>query len=427
LTALVPVLQASKPDITNSLKAGVREGGAARSTTRSVLLGVQAALAVVLLVGAGLFVRSLQRVAELPLGVDIDRVMIASIEHRSAGLSNADAMDMHLRFADRTRAVPGVTAVAVSIAHSFGLGWGARVFASGRELSQPGTQGFSQYAITPEYFKVMGIQLRRGREFDERDRNGSMRVAIVNETAVARYWPNGDALGQCVQVNADTVPCATIVGIVANARRQQLLEDPIPQIYRPLLQVPSHETDRTVSSFGYTLLARTGPPPARLVESVRQAIQNTDTRVPFAHVRPLSDQFARHTRSWTLGATMFSVFGALALILAVIGLYSVVVFTLAQRLREYGVRRALGASSTHLIRITVLRGVLPVALGIAAGLLIAFLVGKFVTALLFETSARDPLVLGGAATILFIAALTASFIPGARASRVDPMHALRAE
>ncbi|MEW5917579.1 MAG: ADOP family duplicated permease, partial [Gemmatimonadota bacterium] len=425
--ALLPVLQASKPDITNSLKTGVREGGGARSTTRSILLGLQAGLALILLVGAGLFVRSLQRVAALPLGVDIDRVMIASIEHRSAGLSNADAKDMHLRFADRVRAVPGVTGVAVSIAHSFGLGWEARVFASGRELAQPGTQSFSQYAITPEYFKVMGIQLRRGREFDERDIDGSMRVAIVNETAVAQYWPNGDALGQCVQVNADTVPCAVIVGVVTNARRQQLVEDRIPQIYRPLPQVPAHETDRTISSFGYTLLVRTGPRPATLVEAVRQEIQGTDARVPFAHVRPLSEQFSRHTRAWTLGATMFSIFGALALVLAVVGLYSVVVFNLAQRRQEYGVRRALGASSAHLIHITMVRGVLPVALGIAAGLLIATLVGKFVTALLFETSARDPVVLAGAAAFLLVAALTASCIPGVRASRVDPMNALRAE
>jgi ABC-type antimicrobial peptide transport system permease subunit len=223
------------------------------------------------------------------------------------------------------------------------------------------------------------------------------------------------------------MPCTTIVGIVSNARRQQLLEDPIPQIYRPLLQLPARETDNTVSFFGYTLLLRAATNPATLVEPVRRVIQNTAAVVPYAHVRPLSDNLTRHTRSWTLGATMFSIFGALALVLAVIGLYSVVVFNLAQRTQEYGVRRALGATNAHLISLTMVRGVLPALLGIAIGTAIAVASAQLVNALLFETSARDPWILGGASAVLLAAALAAAFFPGLRASRVDPMNALRAE
>ena len=428
LISLVPALQASNPDITNSLKAGVREGGGVRSRTRAVLLATQAALALVLLAGAGLFVRSLQRVAALPFGVDIDRVLVASMEHTSVGLNNAQAKDLHKRFAERVRNVPGVTGAAVSIAHTFGLGWGTRVYLGGRNLIDPSLdQGFSQYAITPDYFRVMGVRLVTGRMFDDRDRESSTLVAILNETAARKFWPNGNAVGACIQVGADTMPCTTVVGVVSNARRQRLVEGPIPQIYRPLDQLPARVTDGTVSFFGYTLLMRTSRPPTALVEPVRRALQGVTATVPYVHVRPLGEQLARHTRSWTLGATMFSVFGGLALVLAVVGLYSVVVFNLAQRLHEYGVRRALGASGGHLIRITMTRGVLPVVLGIAVGGAIAFASARFVGALLFETSARDPMVLSSAVLVLLAAALAASFIPSLRATRTDPMTALRAE
>jgi predicted permease len=427
LTSLVPALQASNPDITQTLKAGVREGGAARSRTRAILLGTQAALALLLLAGAGLFVRSLRQVAALPFGVDVDRVLVASIEHTSTGLSNAQALDLYLRFAERAREVPGITAAAASIAHSFGLGWGATLFASGQRLVPPGSQGFSQYAITPEYFRVMGIRLIAGRQFDERDRAGNTLVAIINETAARTYWPNANAVGQCVQVGADTLPCTTIVGIVTNARRQQLLEDPIPQIYRPLTQLPPSVTDGTVSIFGYTLLLRTARRPQALVEPVRQVLQATAATVPYAHVRPLSENVSRHTRSWSLGATMFSVFGAVALVLAVVGLYSVVTFNLAQRVHEYGVRRALGATGSHLVRITMARGLIPVIAGILAGLLIAVASANLVASLLFETSPRDPTVLAGVSAVLLTASVLGSLLPGVRAAKADPVRALRSE
>ncbi|HEX7120721.1 MAG TPA: ABC transporter permease, partial [Gemmatimonadaceae bacterium] len=329
LTALLPAIQASNPALTSALKSGAREGMTSRSFTRSALLGVQAALAVLLLVGAGLFVRSLQRVAALPFGVDVDRVVVADIAHSSAGLTNAQALDLYLQFAERARTVPGITASAVSIAHSFGLGWGARVLRDGERLTMP-QQGFSQYAITPDYFTVMGIRLVAGRVFDDRDRGGTAPVAIINETAARTFWPAGDAIGSCVQVGADTVPCTTIVGVVTDARRQQLVEGPIPQIYRPLLQLPESAYGSTASTFGFTLLARARSPES-VVEPLRRVLQATSPLVPYAHVRPLSEHVGRHTKSWRLGASVFSLFGALALVLAAVGLYSVVVFTMAQR------------------------------------------------------------------------------------------------
>ncbi|HSA55931.1 MAG TPA: ADOP family duplicated permease [Gemmatimonadaceae bacterium] len=426
LTALLPALQSSNPELTSALKAGVREGASSRSFTRSALLAAQAALALMLLVGSGLFVRSLQRVAALPLGVDIDRVLVADIEHTSAGLSNEAARDLYLRFMERARQVPGVTASAVSIAHSFGLGWGTRVYLGGRQLEMP-QMGFSQYAITPDYFTVMGIRLVGGRAFTDGDGEGAERVAIINETAASTFWPAGDAVGSCIQVGADTMPCTTIVGVVTNARRQQLVEGPIPQIYRPLLQLPMETTNSTVSSFGYTLLARAAQRPAAVVESLRRVIQGTSPEVPYANVRPLRDQFGRHTRSWRLGANMFTVFGGLALVLAAIGLYSVVVFNMAQRVHEYGVRLALGATAGNLVRLTVLRGMGPVLVGVIAGAVIAVAAGGLVGGLLFQTSGRDPAVIASVVLLLLVVAVAASLIPGVRAAKADPMRALRAD
>ena len=427
IVSVLPIAQFTNPELTTALKSGVREGRAdSRSRTRAGLLMVQTALALVLLAGAGLFVRSLQRVAELPFGVDMDRVVLASIEHGTVGLSTAEAKRLYLQFMERARAVPGVSAAAVSIAHSFGLGWGTRVTYRGERLQLP-QQGFAQYAITPDYFTVMGIRLVGGRAFSDDDREGSAPVVVINETAARSFWPAGDAIGQCIVVGADTMPCATIVGIVTNSRRQQLMEGPIPQLYRPLLQLPIPLYEATVSNFGFTLLARSERP-AAVVEPLRRAIQSTSASVPFAHVRTLSDQFGgRHTRAWTLGASMFSIFGGLALVIAAVGLFSVVTFTMAQRTHEYGVRLALGASESHLVWITMLRGLVPATLGLLLGAALSMAAGKLVASLLFETAPYDPVVFGSISALLLATAAVACLLPGLRAARTDPAVVLRSE
>jgi predicted permease len=425
VTSLLPIVQASRPELTRELKSGAREGLVQRSFTRSTLLATQTALALVLLTGAGLFLKSLQRAMRLPFGVDVDRVVLANIDHATVGMSNAAAGELYLRFVERARMVPGVSAAAASIAHSFGLGWGTSVYWRGESL-RLNDRTFAQYAITPDYFTVMGIRLSRGRAFTATDRAGSPLVAIVNETAAQTFWPRGDAVGQCVQVGADSVPCTTIVGVVTNARRQQLLEDPIPQIYRPLIQLPESATRSTVSTFGMTLLARAERPSA-VVEPLRRALQATAPDVPYAHVRPLAEQVGRHTRSWELGAKMFSVFGALALAIAAIGLYSVVLFTMVQRRHEYGVRLALGASARHLVWITMLRGLLPALAGLVGGAALALAGAKIVASLLFQTTPTDPIVIGTTCAILLAAAAIACLLPGLRAARTDPLVALRAD
>ena len=426
LTSLLPALQSVKTELTSSLKAGVRDGGSARSGTRTVLLASQAALAVILLAGAGLFVRSLRNVANTPLGIDIEQVLVAGVQHASVGLSNAEAREVFRQATERATEIPGISAAATSVGLSFGMGWGTSLHIPGRE--QPTQRNNpSQYAVTPDYFKVLGIRLIDGRLFTASDRMGTPLVTVINETAARTYWPGENPIGQCVRVGADTMPCTTVIGIVSNARRQQLVEAPVTMIYRPLDQLDPATYERSVSFFGFSFIARTTRKPATLAEPLRKLIQSVSAGMPYVEVRPLSDRLGRQTRSWTLGATMFSIFGALSLLLAAIGLYSVVAFTVAQRVHEFGVRVALGATGANLVRLTVVRGVMPVAMGIGAGLVIALLLSRLMNGLLYELSPRDPGVFVGVSLVLLVVAVAASLVPALRATRVDPMLALRSD
>ncbi|MGH7619891.1 MAG: ADOP family duplicated permease, partial [Gemmatimonadaceae bacterium] len=355
-TSLVPALQASRPDLTHALKSGAREGSVQRSGTRAVLLVAQAALAILLLTGAGLFVRSVQRIGALDLGLDADHVLVAQISQGSVGLSNADARRLYDDFARRARELPGVTSSAVSVGLPFSLSWGISVFVPGRELPRLNTNPI-QYAVTPGYFETLGIRLVAGRLLSDADRVGTAPVTVINETMARVYFPASNPVGACVKLGADTMPCTTVVGVVTNTRRQDVVpEGLVPQLYRPLDQLPASVTDRTVSFFGYTLVARAPGNASTLVEPLRRAIQTTSGEVPFASVGTMRARLGSQTRGWELGARVFTAFGALALVLAGIGLFSVVAFTIAQRMHEFGVRSALGAQASDLLRLTVARG-----------------------------------------------------------------------
>jgi predicted permease len=306
------------------------------------------------------------------------------------------------------------------------MGWGTTLIVSGREPPAQANNP-SQYAVTPDYFKVLGIRLVDGRLFTDADRAGSELVSIINETTARTYFPGQNPIGQCLKFGADSMPCTTVVGIVTNARRQQLIEQPVSMAYRPLDQLDPSVYDRSVSFFGYSFIARTTRKPSTVAEPLRRLIQSAAPNMPYAVVRPLADRLGRQTRSWTLGATMFSIFGALSLLLAAIGLYSVVTFTVAQRVHEFGVRVALGATGASLIRLTVVRGVMPVVAGISVGIVIALGAARLVEGLLFGLSPRDPTVFVSVSAVLLVVAVLASLVPAFRATRVDPMSALRAD
>lgn len=271
------------------------------------------------------------------------------------------------------------------------------------------------------------MRVLSGRAISTVDRANASPVVVVNSALARLYWPNEAVVGQCLRVGADTAPCSTVIGVVSNTHRQDLVEEqPVPQLYRPLDQITADESKSTVSFFGYTLAVRTSGDAAAMIEPLRQALQGVNPNVPYANVQTMRMLLGRQTRSWELGARVFSAFGALALLLASVGLFSVVAFMLSQRVHEFGVRRALGTQSASLISLGIRRGMAPVVGGIGVGLALTLGLGRFVDPLLFRESSRDPLALSASVLVLFVAALVASVIPARRAAVVDPTIALRA-
>ena len=397
-----------------------------RSRTRSALLVVQAALAIVLLAGAGLFVRSLRNVGALDIGIDADHLLVAQISQNSTGLSNTDARRLFDEFATRARGLPGVTASAVSVGLPFSMTWGTNVSTPGREFPRL-QESPKQYAVTPGYFDALGIRLIGGRAFTDGDRIGTAPVTIINETMARVYFAAANPDWRLSQDRRGFMPCTTVVGVVTNTRRQDLVEGLVPQLYRPLDQLPASVTDHVVSFFGYILVARTRGDAAALAEPLRRTMQGVSGQVPYARVQTMRSMIGNKTRGWELGARVFTAFGALALLLAAVGLFSVVAFTIGQRMHEFGVRSALGAQASDLLRLTIVRGLAPAAIGIVVGVLLSLASGRFVSELLFQVSPNDPTVLGGASGVLLVAAIIASLVPALRAVRVDPTIALRAD
>ncbi|MFN2565239.1 MAG: ABC transporter permease, partial [Gemmatimonadaceae bacterium] len=421
LAGLLPALQTSRPELTSALKAGAREGGATRSRTRTALLIMQAALSVVLLVGTGLFVRSLGRISQIRLGVDVDRVLLGRMDLRATGRSPADADAVFGRVLDRVRGLPGVQSAAVAATVPFSESFGAGVVVPGHDPRSVDDPHFYN-AVTPGYFATIGAPLLAGRDFGPGDHAASARVVIISEAMARRYWPRESAVGNCIFVDSDTPPCAQVVGVAADVKRQGVFEEDRMFVYAPLAQAPRIRSRRLV-------VRPAGDDPARLIEPVRRAMQTAVPGLPYASVGLLRDMtnVRQQLRPWQLGAAFFGAFGALALLLAAVGLYGVVSYTVTQRTHEMGVRVALGAQARDVARLVMREGVGVTAAGAAIGVAAALAGGRFVQSLLYEVSAWDPLVFAAVAVTLLAVAVAATLVPAWRATRVDPVVALRAE
>jgi putative ABC transport system permease protein len=420
MTGLFPALQSSKPNLSGELKAGNREGGGQRSRTRNVLLVAQAALSLVFLAGAGLFVRSLAQLADMPLGIDIDRVLFASMNLRSIGRPQTDVDAIFARALERVKNVPGVQYAAVAATVPFGRAFGTDFSISGADSIVHSSAMMN--TVTPEYFAVLGTRVVGGRVFTDRDGAGAPRVVVINEMLANRVWGRGSPIGRCMRFGADTSPCAEVVGVVQNVRRQSLFEDSTGSVYFPLAQVPQ---------LGYRqmLVRPAGNNPTRVIQAVRTAIQTAAPQLPYANVYLASEDqvVRRELRPTRLGASMFGAFGMLALVLAAVGIYAVVSYDVGQRTREMGVRLALGARGADVGRLVVRDGVRVIALGAAIGIVVVLLGAKFVAPLLYQTSARDPFVIAGVSATLLLVAIAACIVPAWRAMRVDAAVALRSE
>ncbi|MGH7591554.1 MAG: ADOP family duplicated permease, partial [Gemmatimonadales bacterium] len=424
LAGLAPALHASTPDLSSALKTGARDGTFQRSLLRSGLLVGQVALTLVLLTGAGLFIRTLRHVEGMHLGFDPDRIIVASVDLASLGYKRPAIDAMYQDIRTHVTRMPGVAGASLSIGTPFQSSYGVELEVPGLD-SFPSLRSGGPYiaAITPDYFRTMGTQLRQGRAFTDADDAGAARVAVVSQTFAKYAWPGQPPLGKCLKIGFKNAPCSAVVGVVEDARRGALKDEVNAQYFIPLAQ-----SDSAFGTTGVTsLLVRTIGPAAPLTGTVRQAVQSVSAALPYPEIDPMPQLFADQLRPWQLGSSLFSLFGGLGLLLAAIGLYGVLSYVVYQRTQELGVRIALGATRGGILRLVIAQGARITGIGVVLGILAALLVGRALASLLYGVSAHDPLVFISVTVVLTAVAIAASTIPALRATRVDPMDALRAE
>jgi putative ABC transport system permease protein len=416
LTGLAPIFQVGREDVAVALKTGSREGIVQRSRLRGSLLVAQAAFSVVLLVGAGLFLRSMNNVRNIPFGYDADRLLWVDINWRGMKVDRSEEIQKRQQLFDRAIALPGVEHASRALTVPFYMTWQPDLYVPGIDsVSKLGD--FTMQAGSPDFFQTMGTHILRGRGITAEDQATTNRVMVVSETMAKKLWPNQDPIGKLIKVNSDTMPWTTVVGVAQDVRRGSLTE-PEAHYYLPIDQFRPNEGG---------VFVRTRGRASAQVDQVRRELQRLMPGVAYVTVTPMSTIMSYSTRSWKLGATMFTVFGALALVLAAIGLYSVIAYNVTQRTHEMGVRVALGAEARDVIQLVVGEGLRVVIPGVALGALIALAGGKWIAPLLFQVTPTDPPVMVSVVVTLVTVAVLASWLPATRASRVDPNEALRSD
>jgi len=420
LFGLVPALRASRINLQGSLHAdGRKTAHAPTSLSRRVLVAADVALAVVLLIGAGLMIRSVANLVGVHPGFDANGVLTMQISMVGAAYAKDEAVVQKTdRMIARLKALPGVEAAAS--AGQIPLGgngdtWGFHV--EGRPAG-PDDPSVERYSVTPEYFTVMRIPLRRGRLFTDADRAGAENVMLIGEQTARALWPDAEPIGQHVRIGGYNGPVRTIVGVVGDVRHQELAAAPTMQMYTPQAQL----TDSYL-----TMVIRSGGDPSLLAGEARRAIWSVASDVPVYQVAPLAELAARSVGWRRFVTVMLELFGAVALLMTAIGVYGVISCSVAERTREIGIRAALGAAPGDIVRLIVGGGLAVVAAGLGAGIVVAMAATRFLESSLFEVSATDPATFAAVAGMLVLVALVAQAVPIVRAMRVDPSIALRQE
>ncbi|HMA40434.1 MAG TPA: ABC transporter permease [Gemmatimonadales bacterium] len=422
LAGFAPALHAGVPNLSSALKSGAREGGVARSTTRTGLLVGQVALTFVLLTGAGLFISSLHKVLGLRLGFDPDRLIVATVNLDLLGYKRPEINATYERIRQRVLRLPGITSASLSIGTPFQTSYAVSLDVPGRD-SIPSVKTGGPYvsAVTPDYFRTMGTAVRRGRAFAESDNAGAQRVAVINETMAHLVWPGEDPLGKTMKIGKDPRPFE-VVGVVEDARREAVTDEIVVQYFVPLAQ-----SDSVFSDGASSLIIRTAGPAEPLVDDVRREIQASSPDLPYPGIDPMPQLYADQLQPWRVGSSLFALFGGLGVLLAAIGLYGVLSYVVSQRTQELGIRIALGAGRSSVLGLVLRQGLQVTLIAVVLGAAGALAAGRAIASLLYGVSPHDPLVLLAVAAVLTLVALVASYLPAYRATRVDPMVALRTE
>jgi len=432
LFGAAPALQIAFLDPHQNLKQGrgTGEGSSGRHRFRSVLVVAELSLALVLLAGAGVFLKSLAKLKEVDVGFRPRGLMSAALALPERQYDKPEKQIAFLMSTlDRLSNSTGVVAASAGVPLPFsGFGGSASFNIEGRVAppGDPGPHGDIR-GVSPKYFETMGIRLIRGRFFTDQDRLGGQPVAVIDENLAEEYWPNEDALGKRIR-NGNNQPWKTIVGIVAHVRHYQVVGDETSSIgtegsakgvyYFPLYQE---------NSSNFFLIARTNGDPTALAGTIRSAVHDVDPSQPVSDLRTMDQRITLSMGPRRSAVTLLSVFAAMALTLAAVGLFGLIRYNVIERTQEIGVRMAIGASRKDILRMVLGESLRLALLGVAGGLIAAFALTRVLSSLLYGVSATDPLTFAGTSVALTFVALLASWVPAWRATRVDPLVALRYE
>jgi macrolide transport system ATP-binding/permease protein len=420
LFGLLPALQSTKADLIATLKDEFAVSGHRRAWLKNGMIVFQVALSLVLLVGGGLMLRSLQKTQTIDLGFDPHNAVSLSFDLRLQGYDEARGKEFQKRLLERVRAVPGIESAGIADLIPVDLHFSRdSVFIEGQTPERAATAPRALTSrISPGYFAAMNTPLVQGREFSEQDDNKAARVAIVNETFARRFWPDEDAIGKRFAVGSPDAPKLQVIGVARDGKYAGIQEEPRPFFYRSMAQFYSGST---------SLVVRAASDPQPALAAARREIQQLDAHLPIASAQTLEEHLSLPLLPTRLAASLLGSFGVLALALAAIGIYGVMAYAVSQRTREIGIRMALGAQKADVLKLVISRGVWLTLTGVAIGLAASLAMTRLMKSLLYGISATDPLTFAGVALLLTVVALVACYLPARRATKVDPMIALRYE
>src|SRR5271169_3210627 len=424
IVGIIPALRAARTNVITVLHEGGRgsSSGPRRQLARNALVVAQVAGSLVLLVVAGLFVRSLDKAQKINLGFNPDHVLNLSVDVEQIGYKETRGREMYQELENRIKALPGVESVAQGFTVPMGLMSAGDRLAIENHPLEPGQQppDVSYNVVTPGYFETLKIPLLRGRKFTDADGEKAPQVAIINQFMAKKLWPGEDALGRRFSVKGPNGPFIEVVGIVQNGKYQNIIEDPQPYFYLPLDQ--SYMAIRTIH-------VRTSLPTEGLALQIESQIQELAPNLPVTQVQTMSEalQGANGFFLFRFGAQLTAVMGILGLILAVVGIYRVVSYAAAQRTQEIGIRIAMGAAPRDILKMILRQGLGVIGIGLALGLVIALAGTRLMSSMFVGVKPSDPLTFSLVVLLLTAIALFACWIPARRATRIDPLVALRHE
>jgi predicted permease len=420
LFGLLPAWQATKTDLVSALKSDASFSSLQRSRLKSGMIVLQVALSLSLLIGGGLMARALMQAQTINLGYDPQNVVELSFDLRLQGYDSSQGREFQKRLLQRVLALPGVESAAMANIIPVDLHISSEaVSIEGKEPSRLANAPRAlTSSVTPGYFRAMNTRLLRGRDFTEYDDDKAARVAIVNESFARRFWPGEDPIGKRFALGGAESPKMEVVAVAQDGKYTGLNETQWPFVYRPQWQNRVGAT---------TMVVRAEADPQKVIVLIRRELQQLDPNLPVASARPLVERLSLALLPARIVASALGGFGLMALLLAAIGIYGVISYTVSKRAREIGVRMALGAQRGDVLKLIMTQGMTLTLIGVAIGLLAATGLTRLMKSVLFGVSATDPLTYVSVAALLMLVALLACYIPARRATKVDPMIALRCE